>query len=75
MTKEQARKLIAKKNPEKWYPIYVSEFIHERYSADAETALINNYLADPEKYRQKYEQYQTYRLECKARAKEICGIG
>ena len=74
MTKEQARKLIAKKNPEKWYPIYVSEFIHERYSADAETALINNYLVDPEKYRDKYAKYQAYRAECKARAKEELGI-
>ena len=74
MTKEQARKLIAKKNPEKWYPIYVSEFIHERYSADAETALINNYLADPEEYRDKYAKYQAYRAECKVRAKEELGI-
>lgn len=74
MTKEQARKLIAKKNPEKWYPIYVSEFIHERYSADAETALINNYLADPEEYRDKYAEYQAYRAECKTRAKEELGI-
>ena len=74
MTKEQARKLIAKKNPEKWYPIYVSKFIHERYSADAETALINNYLADTEEYREQYAEYQAYRTECKARAKEELGI-
>jgi len=64
----------AKANPEKWYPKLVSDFIHEKYSSDAETALINNYLADPSEYAEKYAEYQTYRAECKARAKEICGI-
>ena len=75
MTKEQVRILIARKNPQKWYPIFVSEYIHERYSADAETALINNYIADPQGHAQEYAQYQSYRTECKERAREILGIG
>ena len=64
---------IYEKNKDQIYPVLVSKFIHEKYTADAETALINNYLADPGKYREEYIAYQTYRAECKQRAKEICG--
>ena len=63
---------IYEKNKEQIYPVLVSNFIHERYSPDAETALINNYLADPDEYREEYLAYQNYRAECKQRAKEIC---
>ena len=64
----------AKANPDKWYPILVRRYIAKKYSIEDELAIRNNYDLDPEKYREKYEQYQSYRLECKARAKEICGI-
>jgi len=64
---------IYEKNSEQIYPVLVANFIHERYSADAETALINNYISDPVKYGDEYRTYQAYREECKARAREICG--
>lgn len=64
----------ARENPAKWYPILVREFIKEQYSLEDELAIRNNYDLDPEKYRAEYEEYQSWRLQCKARAKEICGI-
>lgn len=65
---------IEQKNAELVYPILVSKYIHEKYKADAETALINNYLADPEEYGEEYRKYQAYRVECKERAKRELGI-
>ena len=62
---------LLQKNKEQYYPVMVSKLIHERYSADAETALINNYLSDPETYGEEYAEYQAFRSECKQRAKEI----
>ena len=41
---------LQKKNKDVLYPRLVAQHIHERYSADDETALINNYLSDPETY-------------------------
>ncbi|GEM_PF-4605871 len=64
----------AKANPDKWYPILVREFIKEQYSLEDELAIRNNYDLDNEAYAEEYEAYQRYRLECKARAKAICGI-
>lgn len=74
MTKEQLRLYIARKNPAKWYPVFVSEYIHERYSQDDETALINNYLSDPEGHAEEYQAYQAFRAECKERAKRDLGM-
>ena len=61
---------LQKKNREQVYPKLVSELIHKRYSADDETALINNYLADPTEYGEEYAEYQAYRAEVKQAVKE-----
>ena len=63
----------AKANPDKWYPILVRKFIAEKYSIEDELAIRNNYDIDPEKYAEKYAEYQSCRAECKARARVICG--
>lgn len=65
---------IYQKNAEQLFPSYVSKFIHEKYSPDDETALINNYLADAETYGADYAEYQAYRQECKDRAKRELGL-
>ena len=74
-------------NPEQWeeiavadmppyteeeYNAKVAELIHERYSADRETSLINNMLElEPtEAHKTEYAEYQRFRAECKARAKD-----
>lgn len=62
---------LLQKNKEQYYPVLVSKLIHERYSPDAETALINNYLANPETYGEEYRAYQAFRLECKEKARRI----
>lgn len=64
----------AKANPDKWYPILVRRYIAKKYSIEDELAIRNNYDIDPDKYAEKYAEYQSYRAECKARAKEICRI-
>ena len=61
---------LQKKNFNQLYPKLVSEFIHKRYSADAETALINNYLLDQEEYGEAYREYQAYRAEVKQALKD-----
>lgn len=50
----------------------VAELIRQRYSADEETSLINNVLdAEPTaQHRAEYAEYQAYRAQCKARAKD-----
>lgn len=54
------------------YKAKVEELIRERYSASDEFALINNVMAGAtEKRQSEYAEYQTYRAECKARAKAI----
>ena len=68
---------LAKANAEKYYPIRVRELIaeNEKYAtAENEIALINNYIADPQKYAQEYAEYQQFRAECKARAKAELGM-
>lgn len=64
----------ARENPGKWYPILVRQFIRERYELEDELAIRNNYDLDPGSHRKEFEDYQTWRLQCKARAKVICGI-
>lgn len=61
---------LQKKNKDVLYPKLVAQHIHEKYSADDETALINNYLADPQTYREEYAKYQAYRAEVKRAVKD-----
>ena len=61
---------LQKKNKDVLYPRLVAQHIHERYSADDETALINNYLSDPETYGEEYREYQAYRAEVKQAVKD-----
>lgn len=54
------------------YKAKVEELIRERYSASDEFALINNVMSEAtEKRQNEYAEYQTYREECKRRAKEL----
>ena len=67
MTREQ----VAKKNGIDLYSREVRELMKTKYSKiEDEIALINNYIADPQKYAEEYAEYQAYRAECKARARE-----
>lgn len=54
------------------YNAKVAELIHERYSPDRETSLINNMLeVEPtEAHKTEYAEYQRFRAECKLRAKD-----
>ena len=61
---------LQKKNKDAVYPKLVAQYIHEKYSADDETALINNYLADPQTYGEEYAEYQAYRAEVKQAVKD-----
>lgn len=65
---------VAQKNAEIAYPILVRKYIAKRYSVEDELAILNNYATDPQKYATEYQTYQTFRAECKARAKEELGI-
>lgn len=56
---------LQKKNWDQVYPKLVAFHIHKQYSPDDETALINNYIADPEKHGAEYRKYQAYRKEVK----------
>ena len=61
---------LQKKNKDQLYPKMVAKYIHEKYSADDEFALINNYIADPGTHAAEYAQYQAYRAEVKRAVKE-----
>ena len=61
---------LQKKNKDTLYPRLVAQYIHEKYSPDDETALINHYLADPETYGEEYREYQAYRAEVKQAVKD-----
>ena len=56
------------------YPQRVRKYIAQRYSVEDELAILNNYAQDPQKYATEYGQYQQWRAECKARAKEELGL-
>ena len=69
MTREQ----VAKKNGIDLYSKEVRALMktNKKYAkVENEIALINNYIADPQKYAEEYAEYQAYRAECKARARE-----
>lgn len=56
---------------EEEYKRKVAELIHQRYDHDDETALINNFVAEPsEKHHAEYAEYQAYREQCKQQAKD-----
>ena len=65
---------VAEKPPftEAEYKAKVAELIHERYSADEETSLINNMLDEnpTEEHLAEYRAYQAFRAKCKQRAKD-----
>lgn len=65
---------VAQKNAEKAYPILVRKYIAKSYSVEDELAILNNYATDPQKYAEEYQTYQTFRAECKARAKAELGM-
>ena len=54
------------------YNAKVAELIHERYDSDKEMSLINNMMeAEPtEAHNAEYRAYQTFRAECKLKAKD-----
>lgn len=64
---------VSQKNAEKAYPILVRKYIAKQYSVEDELAILNNYATDPQKYATEYQNYQTFRAECKERAKVMCG--
>lgn len=47
------------------YGDLVSAIIEHKYSKDAELALLNNYISDPEKYADEYAKYQEWRKYAK----------
>ena len=53
------------------YSHIIRKLIAERYSIEDELALINNHTADPEVYEGRYNEYQSYRAECKLLATQI----
>lgn len=61
--------------PNATYATLVAALVHTRYTADAETAIIANYLADPDNtdHRDEFDAYQSWRAEVKAACKEYFG--
>jgi|GEM_PF-2980398 len=61
--------------PSATYATLVAALVHTRYTADAETAIIANYLADPDNtdHRDEFDAYQSWRAEVKAACKEYFG--
>lgn len=57
------------------YAAIVSAFIRSRYSADEETAIINNHLTAPnDAHKADFAEYQQWRSEAKKIAKQVLGI-
>lgn len=52
----------------------ITNLIRRKYSQDAEFALINNYNLDNVKYQEEYDEYQSYRIECKSIANAFFNI-
>ena len=53
------------------YSHIVRKLISKRYNIEDELALINNHIADPEMYEDRYNEYQSYRADCKLLATQI----
>lgn len=62
--------------PHATYETLVAALVHTHYTADAETAIIANYLADPDNvvHRAEFGQYQAWRAEVKTACKEYFNI-
>ena len=62
--------------PHATYDTLVAGIIHTRYSPDAETAILANYLADPsnEAHKAEFDEYQAWRTEVKTACKEYFNI-
>lgn len=53
------------------YPRLVSEFVRQKYSQDKVEAILNNYMAEPEKHSTEFTELQEYRKACKEYAKGL----
>ena len=64
---------ITQKEKEQTYPVLVNYLIRQKYHEQDVEAIVNNYLDSPgeEKYNQEFKNLQTYRKECKLKAKEL----
>lgn len=62
--------------PHATYDTLVAGIIHTRYSPDAETAILANYLADPsnEAHKAEFDEYQAWRTKVKTACKEYFNI-
>ena len=62
--------------PHATYETLVAGLIHTKYSTDAETAILANYLADPsnEAHKAEFDEYQAWRTEVKTACKEYYNI-
>ena len=71
----EAREAIAT-IPHATYETLVAGLIHTKYSPDAETAILANYLADPnnEAHKAEFDEYQACRAEVKTACKEYYNI-
>lgn len=65
LTEEQKAKL-----KEKQYNALVTKLIRKKYSANAVEALLANYADDDVKYQLEFDEFTTYRKECKAKARQ-----
>ncbi len=62
--------------PHATYATLVAALIHTRYTSDAETAILANYLADPsnEAHKAELDEYQAWRAEVKTACKDYYNI-
>jgi len=67
---------ITPEDKQKVYGIVISKLIRQQYSKDMVEAIINNYLDDStnEKHLKEFQDLQSYRKECKIKAKELLNI-
>jgi len=56
------------------YGTVVAAIIHHRYPIDAEIALLNNYIVDPEARASEWQEYQDWRAFAKTYTRETLGI-
>ena len=77
MTEQEINLAIKNGVQQEVYPKLVRELINEKYSIYDEFALINNHLidADNQEHVNEWNEYQAYRVECKAKAKRILQLG
>lgn len=73
--KDYARLPKSVKTDDKTYANLVERLVREKYSQSDIEAIVNNYLDDSENesYKAEFVALQTYRKECKAKAKALLG--